>query len=252
MSSFDESHIAEVEAFTPSEVEELRDKNKSAEEFYGVYAKFPEKFKFLPGHKLLLLSVADYCKKKMQQLDLEKNKNSQLKMRQKSLKESSNTSTNSNLDDERKIVQKAIKTHITTFLENENIQLTEVQNEKFKDIKINIKVCDSSETTMNAEIDCIFCNNTCKVIKSKGRWILSNYKKHLKKVHHSLKQNQTKDSKQHDIREVLRMNNSDNRGKSPETESDMENVGDRHSEEDTLNSEELDKTSGSNFAVIIS
>lgn len=59
LKDFNEKDISELEVFAQNDLQQLLDTNQ-LEKYYGVYAKFTKRFRVLPGHRKLLLSIKDY------------------------------------------------------------------------------------------------------------------------------------------------------------------------------------------------
>lgn len=59
LKDFNEKDINELELFAQNDLQQLLDTNQ-LEKYYGVYTKFTKRFRVLPGHRKLLLSIKDY------------------------------------------------------------------------------------------------------------------------------------------------------------------------------------------------
>ncbi|XP_033219561.1 uncharacterized protein LOC117174499 isoform X2 [Belonocnema kinseyi] len=63
LEGLDTQQVEMMESFAQTEMENLIDPENPLTDYYGIYGKYSKNFKILPGHRILLKELRDYCRK---------------------------------------------------------------------------------------------------------------------------------------------------------------------------------------------
>ena len=183
-----EEIISELETFTRTAMLSLiEDEGRDLKDYYGIFHKNPENFKFVVGDKLLLKLLVDFVRSKpfnywgVDPSTLIQNQMSSAD------KQSTNDISDIDTETEKKKLQRLLKPMLT----KNWAQLSEQMQHAFESgLAIDVKGRKNLETndiSYEATITCSICSTVIRFTKISGigrtrtRWIISNFKRHIKK-----------------------------------------------------------------------
>lgn len=144
---------------------------------YGIFFNATDKFQFLPAHKGLLEA---FIEKRKSNAISEKSKTVRKKSSESERKKSSSESELLDASTDENVIQekvmktwKSIKNNLTNWCRKQDSPLNELQ----EDVHYSLTV-----TATGCKITCMMCGKVCKIGKTKGLYIISNYTRHMLKT----------------------------------------------------------------------
>lgn len=152
-------------------------------EIYDININSDSKFKIVLGHKKLIMQLSNHCKENYCKPisascnnDISKD-NKKCTEANKKRKHETQKSVNFNLIE--KDLNQKVKLAVTNTAIQINVSLPENSVKRLRNLIVVAKV-SSTANDFECNVPCVMCNNTIVVFHKDGRWILSNFTRHIR------------------------------------------------------------------------